>query len=143
MTSIIVQNWLQEKVQSYPRHERVYADADAALSAYATLRVKTDSYSEYVRPHSLVSDLYPTIIAYDDGRQQLLLCLHGLLPISFRGASYNIPIQIWIPYGYPDEVPIVYVVPNSEMLVRKSEFVDPNGRCVFPYMSTWEKKSEV
>lgn len=84
-----------------------------------------------------------TIIAYDDGRQQLLLCLHGLLPISFRGASYNIPIHVWTPHGYPNEVPIVYVVPNSEMLVRKSTFVDPSGRCFFPYMSAWEKKSEV
>ena len=143
MASTVVQNWLQQNVQSYPRHERVYADADAALSAYATLRVKTDVYSECVGTYNTASDVYSTIIAYDDGRQQLLLCLHGLLPISFRGASYNIPIQIWTPHGYPIEVPIVYVIPNSEMLVRKSEFVDPSGRCDFPYTSGWEKKNEV
>ena len=48
MTSTVVQNWLHQNVQSYPRHERVYTDAVAALSAYATLRVKTDVYSECV-----------------------------------------------------------------------------------------------
>lgn len=58
MTSTVVQNWLRQNVQPYPRHERVYADADAALSAYTTLRVKTDVYSEYVKSHSLASGLY-------------------------------------------------------------------------------------
>ena len=59
MTSTVVQNWLRQNVQSYPRHERVYADADATISAYTTLRVKTDVYSEYVKSYSPASDLYP------------------------------------------------------------------------------------
>lgn len=59
MTSTVVQSWLRQNVQSYPRHERAYADADAALSVYATLKVKTDVYSEYVKSHSLASDVYP------------------------------------------------------------------------------------
>lgn len=58
MTSTVVQNWLQQNVQSYPRHERVYTDAVAALEAYVTLRVKTDVYSECVRPYNLVSHVY-------------------------------------------------------------------------------------
>jgi ESCRT-I complex subunit TSG101 len=58
MTSTVVQNWLRQNVQSYPRHERVYADVDAALSAYAALKVKTDVYSEYVRSPNFVSGAY-------------------------------------------------------------------------------------
>ena len=61
MTSTVVQNWLRQNVQSYPRHERVYADGDAALSAYVTLRVKTDVYSEYVKSYGLTSDVYPPL----------------------------------------------------------------------------------
>ena len=83
------------------------------------------------------------ILAYDDGRAELLICIHGLLPISFRGASYNIPIAVWIPHNYPKEVPLVYVVPTSDMLVRASKSVDPSGKCSFPYMEAWERKSEV
>lgn len=83
------------------------------------------------------------LLAYDDGRAELLLCVHGLLPISFRGASYNIPVASWIPHEYPRKAPIVYVVPTSDMLVRASKAVDPSGRCNFPYLQDWEQKSEV
>lgn len=81
--------------------------------------------------------------AYDDGRTQLLLCLHGLLPISFRGASYNIPIAVWLPREYPRNPPIAYVVPTSDMLVRAGPDVDVSGRCSGQYLHNWERKSEV
>jgi ESCRT-I complex subunit TSG101 len=82
-------------------------------------------------------------LAYDDGRAELLICLHGLLPISFRGASYNIPVAVWIPHEYPKSIPLVYVVPTSDMLVRASKSIDPSGKCSFPYMEGWEHKNEV
>lgn len=83
------------------------------------------------------------LAAYDDGRTQLLLCLHGLLPISYRGASYNIPIAVWITKDYPRQPPIAYVVPTSDMLVRKSNHVDVSGRCEIDYIGNWARKSEV
>ncbi|KAL0563404.1 Suppressor protein stp22 of temperature-sensitive alpha-factor receptor and arginine permease [Marasmius crinis-equi] len=58
----------------------------------------------------------------------LLLCLHGLLPISFRGSSYNIPINIWIPRSFHEDAPIVYVVPTSDMVVKVNKTVDHSGR---------------
>jgi ESCRT-I complex subunit TSG101 len=82
-------------------------------------------------------------LAYDDGRTQLLLCLHGVLPISFRGASYNIPIAVWVTKEYPRQPPIVYVVPTQDMLVRPSKHVDVSGQCKIEYIQHWEKKSEV
>lgn len=82
-------------------------------------------------------------VAYDDGRTQLLLCLHNVIPISFRGASYNIPVAIWIPRDHPAHPPIVYVVPTSDMLVKAGKFVDVSGRCDLEYMQRWERKSEV
>jgi hypothetical protein len=81
--------------------------------------------------------------AYDDGRTQLLLCIHGLLPISFRQASYNIPISVWITREYPRQPPIVYVVPTNDMLVKAANYVDVSGRCRIEYIQHWERKSEV
>lgn len=81
--------------------------------------------------------------AYDDGRTQLLLCLHGLLPIAYRGASYNIPIAIWLTREYPRQPPIAYVVPTTDMIVRPGPDMDVSGRCQLEYLRNWQRKSEV
>lgn len=81
--------------------------------------------------------------AYDDGRTQLLLCIHGLLPIAYRQASYHIPIAIWLPRQYPREPPLSFVVPTADMLVRSSKYIDVSGLCRIDYVLNWEKKHEV
>ncbi|CCL99132.1 uncharacterized protein FIBRA_01146 [Fibroporia radiculosa] len=117
--------WLRQNIQPYPSPDIVFAHVDAVLARVPTVRPKTDVYT------------------YDDGRTQLLLCLHGLLPIAFRGAAYNIPIAIWLTRDYPRLAPIVYVVPTSDMLVRPGPDMDPSGRCQIEYLRHWDKKSEV
>lgn len=72
-----------------------------------------------------------------------LLCLHGLLPITFRGVAYNIPIACWIPLAYPKESPLAYVVPTGDMLVRSSASVEVSGLCQFDYLKQWVNKPEV
>ncbi|OJA21592.1 hypothetical protein AZE42_01678 [Rhizopogon vesiculosus] len=120
----LTQRWLRQNVTSYPNKDRVFADFHTALSRFSSLRPKSDVYT------------------YDDGRTQLLLCLHGVLPISFRAASYNIPIAVWLTKEYPRQPPIVYVVPTQDMLVRPSKHLDVSGRCSIEYIQHWEKKSE-
>ncbi|EIW85218.1 UEV-domain-containing protein [Coniophora puteana RWD-64-598 SS2] len=120
----LTQKWLRQNVAPYPHKDRVYVDIDAALSRFTTLRPKSDVYT------------------YDDGRSQLLLCLHGTLPITFRGTTYNIPIAVWIAREYPRRPPIAYVVPTQDMLVRSSKHVDVSGRCLTGYIQDWERKSE-
>ncbi|EPQ58155.1 UEV-domain-containing protein [Gloeophyllum trabeum ATCC 11539] len=124
MVSTLTQKWLRQNVHSYPGRDRVYADANAVLSRFPTIRPKTDVYT------------------FDDGRTQLLLCLHGLLPITFRQASYNIPIAIWITHDFPRRPPLVYVVPTSEMLVKAGKYMDVSGKCNITYIQNWERKSE-
>ena len=82
-------------------------------------------------------------IAYDDGRVKTLLCIHGLLPIAFRGSTYNIPIACWITFDHPREPPLTYVVPTSDMLVKPGKNVEVSGRCQLDYLKDWERKSEV
>ncbi|KZT26235.1 UEV-domain-containing protein [Neolentinus lepideus HHB14362 ss-1] len=120
----LTQKWLRQNIQSYARGDRVYADVNAVLSRFPTIRPKTDVYT------------------FDDGRTQLLLCVHGLLPITFRQASYHIPIAIWVAHDYPRQPPLVYVVPTSDMLVKAGKYMDVSGRCNIPYVQNWERKSE-
>ncbi|KAF9451064.1 UEV-domain-containing protein [Macrolepiota fuliginosa MF-IS2] len=120
----LTQQWLRDKAASYSAGDRVYADIDAALTRFPALRPKLDVY------------------IFDDGRSHLLLCVHGLLPINYRNASYNIPVAIWITREYPRHPPIVYVVPSTDLLVKASRSVDVSGRCNLEYMQHWERKSE-
>ncbi|KAI0283138.1 UEV domain-containing protein [Russula aff. rugulosa BPL654] len=120
----LTQKWLRQNISAYNDGNRVFADIDATLSLYPTLRPKTDVYT------------------YDDGRTQLLLCVHGLLPIDYRQASYHIPIAIWITRQYPREPPLTFVVPTSDMLVKPSQHMYVSGLCRIEYVLNWEKKYE-
>ncbi|KIM49155.1 hypothetical protein M413DRAFT_15322 [Hebeloma cylindrosporum] len=120
----LTQKWLRDCAQPYPNPHRVYADIDAALARFTTLRPKSDVYT------------------FDDGRTQLLLCLHGLLPITFRNVSYNIPIALWVTRDYPRQSPIVYVVPTNDMIVKSGKYVDVSGRCNIEYIQHWDRKPE-
>ncbi|KDR81574.1 hypothetical protein GALMADRAFT_60406 [Galerina marginata CBS 339.88] len=124
MSSSLTQKWLRQTVQPYPNHPRVYADVDSVLPRFPTLRPKSDVYT------------------FDDGRTQLLLCIHGLLPITYRQAAYNIPVAVWLPRDYPRQSPIAYVVPTNEMLVKPGKYVDVSGRCNIEYIQHWERKDE-
>ncbi|EJD06016.1 UEV-domain-containing protein [Fomitiporia mediterranea MF3/22] len=124
MSSELTANWLKQNIARYHNADRVYTDVLAALDHYPSLRPKTDVYT------------------FDDGRTQLLLCVHGLLPISFRNASYNIPVALWVLLSYPAEAPLVYVVPTSDMLVKPSPQVDHSGKCNIDYTSQWPRKPE-
>ncbi|KAF7294965.1 UEV-domain-containing protein [Mycena indigotica] len=120
----LTRRWLSENVAPYPAKDTVYAHIDAALTRYPSLRPKADIYT------------------YDDGRTQLLLCLHGLLPITYRAASYNIPIAVWIPRTYPREPPLPYVVPTADMLVKAGPNLDVSGRSSIDYVQHWARKHE-
>ncbi|KAL1749030.1 UEV domain-containing protein [Schizophyllum fasciatum] len=118
--------WLQQTTGSLPYAQRslVIQHVADALGRYATLHIKSDVYT------------------YDDGRSHLLLCVHGLLPVTFRGATYNIPLSVWVPLDYGSAPPLVYVVPTVGMLIRKSRDVDVSGLVEGDYSRNWRRKSE-
>ncbi|KAH8117469.1 UEV-domain-containing protein [Phellopilus nigrolimitatus] len=124
MSRDLTANWLRQNSSRYRSQDRLYADVLAALDHHPSLRPKSDVYT------------------YDDGRTQLLLCIHGLLPISFRNSSYNIPVALWLTLPYPAEPPLVYVIPTSDMLVKPSPSVDLSGRCNIDYTSDWSRKPD-
>jgi len=44
-TGSLTQKWLRQQAHPYPDRDRVYADIDAALTRFTTLRPKSDVYS--------------------------------------------------------------------------------------------------
>lgn len=110
------------------------SDMDLILTEYPTLRPRTDVYS------TLHYTPYPA--AYNDGRTMLLLLLDGTVAVPFRGSVYHIPVHIWFPRAYPQEPPIVYVVPMRDMLLRSGAHTTPEGCVQVPYMHTWMRKPE-
>lgn len=45
MAETLTQKWLRQNLQTYLHADRVFADIDATLSRFPTLRPKTDAYS--------------------------------------------------------------------------------------------------
>ncbi|EPS45236.1 hypothetical protein H072_772 [Dactylellina haptotyla CBS 200.50] len=112
------------RAQKYHNVNRTYSDVAALLHHYRSLSPKTDVYT------------------YDDGRSDLLLCLHGTLPVPFRGATYNIPLNIWVSHQYPNVPPTVMVVPGKNLGIRPTINVDTNGRCYHPYLAYWSQNPD-
>ncbi|EJU05683.1 UEV-domain-containing protein [Dacryopinax primogenitus] len=119
-----LQNWLRSELVDYSNRDLAFAHIETALNAYHLLKPKRESF------------------IYDDGRSHHLLSLAGLLQISYRGASYNIPIAVWIPFDYPNEPPMAFVVPTKDMVVKAGKDLDPSGKWSGEYLKSWGRKGE-
>lgn len=116
-------NWLRQVATSYSYPDRLFADVQQALV----------SNPGFVPRHDMTLD----------DIQQILLSLNGTLPIAYRGATYNIPLVIWLPKGYPHNAPIVSLKPTPEMLIRPSSHVDVVGRIYHPFLAYWHQRPQV
>ncbi|CUS09235.1 unnamed protein product [Tuber aestivum] len=120
-----VQQWLHRVIApEYTDPQRAYNDVATALFNTPSLSPRTEVYT------------------HEDGRPELLLHLHGTIPVLFRGASYNIPLTIWLPHTYPRQPPMAFVTPAKDMLIRPGNHVDPSGRCYHPYLANWINYSD-
>ncbi|KAI8875593.1 UEV-domain-containing protein [Backusella circina FSU 941] len=116
-----IKSWLRTVLQhaEYTDQERTFRDVDAVLQMYLSLKPKMDTYTS------------------NDGHTQLLLCIYGTVPITYRAIPYNIPVAFWIPKDYPKSSPIPYVKPTPNMLIREGRHVDKSGMCYHQYRSSW------
>jgi len=84
------------------------------------------------------------VAADNSGVSRELMKVGGLLPINFRGASYNIPVGVWVPAEYPTRPPTPYVTPTPQMdVVKGHQHVGGDGMCYFPYCNQWNQGSNV
>ncbi|KAJ2905521.1 hypothetical protein MKZ38_005165 [Zalerion maritima] len=116
-----VLSWLYSILQAqYHEVDRTYQDVGRVLQNYPLIKPRTQHY------------------VYPNGREDLLLLLDGLIPVVFRGQTYNFPINVWVPIAYPREQPIIFAVPTADMLINPGQHVDPNGQVYHPYLSNWK-----
>eukprot|EP01134_Creolimax_fragrantissima_P003024 CFRG3024T1 len=117
---------------------------------YVSTHLQTLGYKNYRETNDDVNHLlgdYPSLqprtemYTTNDGRSRSLLNLFGTLPIEYRGCRYNIPIVVWILNVHPENVPVVYVMPTSSMLVKPGPHVDNDGLVYHPYLSSWVRGS--
>ncbi|WVF70517.1 hypothetical protein IAT40_005307 [Kwoniella sp. CBS 6097] len=120
----LTREWLGNVLRPYPSRDRVMTEVMKLLSEKKTLSVKTDAFT------------------FNSGQTALLLLLHGTLPITYRGATYHIPMHIWIPHEYPRSPPMAFVVPTKEMGVRKGREVDPSGRVKEEVVEEWWRSGQ-
>lgn len=69
-----------------------------------------------------------------------MLVLDGVIPITYRGITYQIPVMIWCRPYYPNEAPVPYVRPTASMVIRERHAnVDKEGRVYLQhYLSIWD-----
>jgi ESCRT-I complex subunit TSG101 len=121
----IRQRWLNQVLVPYISQQEAFFQIEKVLDAFNDLSIRTDTFT------------------HDDGRTQLLICIYGTIPITYGPSTYHIPINVWIPFDFPRNPPIVYIVPTERMYIRASKNVDANGRVIAEYIKSWEVKSEV
>ncbi|KAK3672442.1 Suppressor protein stp22 of temperature-sensitive alpha-factor receptor and arginine permease [Recurvomyces mirabilis] len=115
-----VLSWLYSVLHEYQDPRRAYSDAVRVLSTHSSLSPRTEVYT------------------HESGSSALLLTISGTVPATFRGAAYKFPIKIWLPKAYPQEVPVLFVTPGGDMLVRPGQHVGVDGRIYHPYLRDWQ-----
>ncbi|XP_006819298.1 tumor susceptibility gene 101 protein-like [Saccoglossus kowalevskii] len=111
--------YLRQNLTQYKYKDMTHRDCSNLLGNYRDLRPKTDTY------------------VFNDGAKKPLLSLEGTIPVQYKGATYNIPICIWLMDTHPYNAPMCFVKPTHDMLVKPSRNVDANGRIYLPYLHEW------
>lgn len=75
------------------------------------------------------------------GTKRDLVVLKGTIPVSYRNATYNIPVSLWILHNHPESAPICWVNPTKDMTIKVSQHVNDAGRIFLPYLADWTSGS--
>lgn len=107
----------------YRDPQRVLRDAETLLSS------------------PLGSHLRPTtepLMLNDGSSTPPVLLLRGTLPMTYRGVTYNLPIDMYLPPPYPLRPPTVFIRPVASMAIKENHrHVGLDGRVYLPYLHEW------
>ena len=71
-----------------------------------------------------------------------VLVFSGTVAISYRGTTYNIPVDIYLPPQYPHRPPVIFVRPTHGMMIKPNhQHVGPDGNVYMPYLHEWRAQS--
>ena len=79
-----------------------------------------------------------TLFDMQTGQDNKLVVLGGTVPISYSGAAYNIPVEIFLVETFPTAPPLIYVRPTADMIIKPNHGnVHPDGLLFVPYLHSW------
>ena len=79
---------------------------------------------------------------WSDGRSQIVVAFGGTLPVPISGKVYNIPVEIYVPHGFPQLPPLAFVRPTREMMIQATDAVrGEDGQVFLPYLHTWSPQT--
>ncbi|CAG9795550.1 unnamed protein product [Diatraea saccharalis] len=81
------------------------------------------------------------IFVFNNGVRKDLLNMEGTIPVNYKGVYYNIPVCIWLMDTHPQNAPLCFVKPTSDMSIKVSKYVDSNGKVYLPYLHEWNSNS--
>jgi len=107
-----------------------------------TQRDKVDREVSELINHTSLNKVSVDGFVHNNGIRQNLLRVVGTLPITHRGATYNIPLTLWIPYQFPNQPPTCFVTPTHDMAIKpRHKHVSSQGLIYHPYLSSWNPYS--
>jgi len=117
--------WLQQVLtsSSYSNKDRIYEEFDEVLSQYNGLNPKFDK-------HVFGGCLYN------------LLGMTGVIPVTYRNVTYNIPIGVWVMFDYPLTPPEFVVMPTESMKIVVGKHVKSDGVIIHPYLDSYSSKPQ-
>lgn len=114
---------LRQVPYQYQNKARLRQDVAGLLQSCRTLQPQTNSFS-------------------GGGRTVTLFYLYGVVPITYQGATYNIPVTIYFDPPYPKQPPRCFVTPTAGMALKQNhQSVDSGGMVYSPFLSAWSETS--
>ena len=120
-------------------HDQMESLVDSLGSYRFAARVKSDVRVLLTEIPTLIPQRGELlVITGGDVEENTLLSLKGTLPISYKGTSYNIPVELFFFQTYPQRAPRCYVRPTADMVVPPNHpCVTADGLVHMPYLSEW------
>jgi len=117
--------WLQQILTgtNYSNKDRIYEEFDEVLTQYNGLNPKYDK-------HVFGGCFYN------------LLGMTGVIPVTYRNVTYNIPIGVWVMFDYPITPPEFIVMPTENMKIVVGKHVTSEGKITHPYLDTFSSKPQ-
>ena len=107
----------------YRDPQRVLRDAETLLSS---------PLGTHLRPTT------EPLMLNDGSATPPVLLLRGTLPMTYRGVTYNLPIDMYLPPPYPQRPPTVFIRPVASMAIKENHrHVGLDGRVYLPYLHEW------
>uniref|UniRef100_A0A6U6EWT0 UEV domain-containing protein n=1 Tax=Odontella aurita TaxID=265563 RepID=A0A6U6EWT0_9STRA len=71
-----------------------------------------------------------------------VLVFSGTVSMSYKGGTYNIPVDVYLPPPYPVRPPVCFVRPTVGMMIKENHrHVAPDGMVFMPYLHEWRPHS--